>query len=115
MLQSYLLPSSEGYLQQRKARKEIQIQQGGKLCSWLLGGAKVARASRGIPVAIGTGALCNSKLKSFQRVAVKLLQYLLRGIISHHIFVGVAAALLLISAVKSLRYGNFILTPTVAS
>ena len=60
-------------MQERKARKENQ-NPAGKLCIWLLGGAKVARASRGIPVAIGAGAIHNSKLKSFQKFAVKSLQ-----------------------------------------
>ena len=46
----------------------------GKLCSWLMGRAKVARASRRIPEAIGVGALCNGKLKLFRKVGVKLLQ-----------------------------------------
>ena len=70
-------------------------------------------ASRGIPVVIGAGALRNSKLKSFRKDAVKSLQWSLRGIISRCRFAGVAVTLLLISAVKSLCYGNFILTTTV--
>ena len=91
-----------------------------KLCSWLLGKAKVACTLRGIPVPIGAGALRNSKLKSFRIVAVKSLQLLLRGIISRgiisrRIFAEVVATLTLplISAIKSLRYGNFVLTTTV--
>ena len=44
----------------------------GKLCSWLLGGAKIARTSMGIPVPIGAGvhAKVNKKrLKSRRKVA----------------------------------------------
>ena len=67
-----------------------------------------ARNARGIPVAIGAGALSNSKLKLFRKDAIKSLQHSLHGIISHRIFAGVDATLPLISAVKSLSYGNLI-------
>ena len=61
---------------------------------------------------IGAGATQKEILKLFGIVVVKLLCW---KIIVAIFFAGVVATLPLISAVKSLCYGNFILIATVAS
>ena len=68
MLQSYQI-IRKCYLQQQKARKESNP--AGKLCSWLLDRAIIARALRGIPLAIGAGTLHNSKLEMCSVSTVK--------------------------------------------
>ena len=50
------------------------------------GQSKSACESTGISVPIGAGMPRNSKIKSFQKVTVKSLQWSLSGIISCHIY-----------------------------
>ena len=67
------------------------------------GRAEVAHASRGIPIPVAADVYAKVKIKLFRKIASIVAQR-----------VNFSMTLPLNSAVKSLRYGNFILNSTVS-